>query len=224
MTVMVNIKCLNKEVVVGGKKVSILRDINCSFNKGEFVAIMGASGSGKSTFLSLLAGLDRPTSGEIIVNDEDICDMSEKKLAEYRNKNIGIIFQNFNLISSLNAEENILVPMYLNQEKVNTMERVHELLHLTGMTGKGKQTIGQLSGGEQQRISIARALSCYPKILLADEPTGALDSENGNMIMNLFRKLNKELSMTIIMVTHESHIANMADRILIMKDGQMENN
>ena len=219
MDSLIKVKNIGKFYASGDKKISVLEDINFNINNQEFVAIMGASGSGKSTLLSLLAGLDRPSSGEILVEGSNICAFNERKLAEYRNKKVGMVFQNYNLITSLNAIENIKVPLYLNHNKIDIRKRASELLSIVGMENKGNSSIAQLSGGEQQRVAIARALSCNPILLLADEPTGALDSINSTNIINLFRDLNTNLGMTIIMFTHDYEIAKKSDRIIYIKDG-----
>lgn len=219
MDSLIKVKNVSKFYASGDKKISVLEDINFNINNQEFVAIMGASGSGKSTLLSLLAGLDRPSTGEILVEGLNICAFNERKLAEYRNKKVGMVFQNYNLITSLNAIENIKVPLYLNHNKIDIRKRASELLSIVGMENKGNSSIAQLSGGEQQRVAIARALSCNPILLLADEPTGALDSINSTNIINLFRDLNTNLGMTIIMVTHDYEIAKKSDRIIYIKDG-----
>lgn len=219
MDSLIKVKNVSKFYASVDKEISVLEDINFNINNQEFVAIMGASGSGKSTLLSLLAGLDRPSSGEILVEGSNICAFNERKLAEYRNKKVGMVFQNYNLITSLNAIENIKVPLYLNHNKIDIRKRASELLSIVGMENKGNSSIAQLSGGEQQRVAIARALSCNPILLLADEPTGALDSINSTNIINLFRDLNTNLGMTIIMVTHDYEIAKKSDRIIYIKDG-----
>ncbi len=219
MDSLIKVKNIGKFYASGDKKISVLEDINFNINHHEFLAIMGASGSGKSTLLSLLAGLDRPSTGEILVEGLNICAFNERKLAEYRNKKVGMVFQNYNLITSLNAIENIKVPLYLNHNKIDIRKRASELLSIVGMENKGNSSIAQLSGGEQQRVAIARALSCNPILLLADEPTGALDSINSTNIINLFRDLNTNLGMTIIMVTHDYEIAKKSDRIIYIKDG-----
>ncbi|HGP0548489.1 TPA: ABC transporter ATP-binding protein [Streptococcus pyogenes] len=219
MDSLIKVKNVSKFYASVDKEISVLEDINFNINNQEFVAIMGASGSGKSTLLSLLAGLDRPSTGEILVEGLNICAFNERKLAEYRNKKVGMVFQNYNLITSLNAIENIKVPLYLNHNKIDIRKRASELLSIVGMENKGYSSIAQLSGGEQQRVAIARALSCNPILLLADEPTGALDSINSTNIINLFRDLNTNLGMTIIMVTHDYEIAKKSDRIIYIKDG-----
>ena len=219
MDSLIKVKNIGKFYASGDKKISVLEDINFNINHQEFLAIMGASGSGKSTLLSLLAGLDRPSTGEILVEGLNICAFNERKLAEYRNKKVGMVFQNYNLITSLNAIENIKVPLYLNHNKIDIRKRASELPSIVGMENKGNSSIAQLSGGEQQRVAIARALSCNPILLLADEPTGALDSINSTNIINLFRDLNTNLGMTIIMVTHDYEIAKKSDRIIYIKDG-----
>lgn len=200
----------------------ILTDISLSIKKGEFVSIMGPSGSGKSTLLGLLAGIDDVSKGSIVIDETDITTLSEAKLSKFRNENMGIIFQSPNLIETLNAEQNIEVPLiFSNSKDIN--RRTTELLNMVGLGGKGRFYSKQLSGGEAQRIAIARALACRPKIILADEPTGALDSKNGKIVIKLLKDIAKKEEVTVIMVTHDEKLAKECDRLILIKDGKLCN-
>lgn len=201
-------------------KVIALDNVSFSVNKGEFVAIIGASGSGKSTLLHLIGGVDRPTSGKVFINDKDIYGMSDDKLAIFRRRQIGLIYQFYNLIPVLNVEENITLPLELDNRKVDKNE-LKEMLKLLGLERRKNHLPNELSGGQQQRTSIGRALITRPSILLADEPTGNLDSKSSSEIVELLRKSNKELNQTIIMITHNPEIAKCADRIIKIEDGKI---
>lgn len=215
----VEVKNVCKSVGDVNKKFEILKNVNLCVKDGEYVAIMGPSGSGKSTLLSILSCIDKPTSGIVNINYVDVAKLSKNKLTEFRNENIGIVFQSFNLIPTLNAEENIEIPLFFSKKKINMINKVDELINIIGLKDKKKTFPKQLSGGEQQRIAIARALAGEPKILLADEPTGALDSKNSKAVLDIFDELRKKYNMTIIMITHDRQVAERADRILYMKDG-----
>ena len=191
-----------------------------SVQKGEFVAIVGASGSGKSTLLHLIGGVDRPTSGKVYIGDEDIYKLSDDKLAIFRRRQIGLIYQFYNLIPILNVEENITLPLDLDGRKIDKNE-LNEMLELLGLENRRKHLPNELSGGQQQRTSIGRALITRPSIILADEPTGNLDSKSSDEIVSLLKKSNKELNQTIIMITHNLEIAKMADRIIKIEDGKI---
>ena len=205
-------------------EVPILHDINLEVREGEFLAIMGPSGSGKSTLMNLIGFLDRPTEGRIIIKGLDINKLSDKEVARLRGLEIGFVFQTFNLIPRLTALENVELPTYANTRSgVDTNERAKELLKLVGLDDRMHHKPGELSGGQSQRVAIARALVNDPAILLADEPTGNLDSKTGCEILNLFKKLNKD-GRTIIMITHDLEIAGYADRIVLVKDGIIQNN
>ncbi|PJI10101.1 MULTISPECIES: ABC transporter ATP-binding protein [Clostridium] len=217
----VEAKNVCKSVGDVNKKFEILKNVNLCVKNGEYVAIMGPSGSGKSTFLSILSCIDKPTSGIVNINYVDVAKLSKNKLTEFRNENIGIVFQSFNLIPTLNAEENIEVPLFFSKKKINMINKVDELINIVGLKDKKKAFPKQLSGGEQQRIAIARALAGEPKILLADEPTGALDSKNSKTILDIFDEFRKKYNMTIIMITHDRQVAERSDRILYMKDGTL---
>ena len=200
--------------------MNALTDISFSVQKGEFVAIIGASGSGKSTLLHILGGIDRPTSGEVIVDGQSVYEQTEDQLAVFRRRQVGLIYQFYNLIPVLNVEENITLPIKLDGRKINK-KRLAELLEVLGLTKRRKHLPSQLSGGQQQRVSIGRALMNAPAILLADEPTGNLDTQNTQEIMQLLKTSNKVYNQTIILITHDREIALQADRILEIQDGQL---
>ena len=201
-------------------KVVALDNVSFSVNKGEFVAIVGASGSGKSTLLHLIGGVDRPTSGKVYINDKDIFSMNDDKLAIFRRRQIGLIYQFYNLIPILDVEENIALPLELDGRNINRIE-LNEMLELLGLERRRHHLPSQLSGGQQQRTSIGRALITKPSIILADEPTGNLDSKASEEIVELLRKSNKELNQTIIMITHNLELAEIADRIIKIEDGKI---
>jgi putative ABC transport system ATP-binding protein len=209
------IKLENVEKYYGGHKV--LKGINLIVQKGEFISIMGSSGSGKSTLLNLIGGMDRPEQGAVIVNGENITVFTDEKLTLYRRKKIGFIFQFFNLLPNITVFENISMPLLLNGSE--DREKVFQYIKRINLDGKEDKYPYQLSGGEQQRVAIARALIHEPEIILADEPTGSLDSENGRKIMDLIQELTEEMNKTVILVTHESYIAEYADRTVRIKDG-----
>ena len=201
-------------------KVVALDHVSFSVEKGEFVAIVGASGSGKSTLLHLLGGVDRPTSGKVYVDGKDIYNFNDDKLAIFRRRQIGLIYQFYNLIPILNVEENITLPLSLDNRKVNK-ETLNDMLKLLGLQNRRTHLPNELSGGQQQRTSIGRALITNPTLILADEPTGNLDSKSSDEIVALLKKSNKELNQTIIMITHNMEIAKMADRIIKIEDGKI---
>jgi putative ABC transport system ATP-binding protein len=195
----------------------VLKGINLEVHGGEFVSIMGSSGSGKSTLLNLIGGMDRPERGSIVVNGEDISAYGDEELTLYRRKKIGFIFQFFNLLPSITVYENISMPLLLNGAEND--RKVEAFINRMGLPGKENHYPYQLSGGEQQRVAIARALVHEPEIILADEPTGSLDSETGKIIMDLIRQLAEETKKTLILVTHESYIADYANRTVRIRDG-----
>ena len=201
-------------------KVVALDNVSFSVKKGEFVAIDGASGSGKSTLLHLIGGVDRPTSGKVYINDKDIFSMNDDKLAIFRRRQIGLIYQFYNLIPILDVEENISLPLELDGRSINRID-LNEMLILLGLERRRHHLPSQLSGGQQQRTSIGRALITKPSIILADEPTGNLDSKASEEIVELLRKSNKELNQTIIMITHNLELAEIADRIIKIEDGKI---
>lgn len=197
-----------------------LKDVSLSISKGEFICITGKSGCGKSTLLHLLSGLDSPTSGEVIINNQNIYKLCEKDLTIFRRKNIGIIYQFYNLIPNLNVKENILLPLLLDKRNINE-KRLNELIKTLGLNSKTNSMPNDLSGGLQQRVAIGRALINKPKILFADEPTGNLDSKNSKKVMNLLNYYNKKYRQTIIMVTHDESLAKRCKRNIVMKDGKI---
>ena len=201
-------------------KVIALDNVSFSVQKGEFVAIVGASGSGKSTLLHLLGGVDRPTSGKVYIDGKDIYDFNDDKLAIFRRRQVGLIYQFYNLIPILNVEENITLPLSLDNREVD-QKALDEMLKLLGLQNRRTHLPNELSGGQQQRTSIGRALITNPTIILADEPTGNLDSKSSDEIVALLKKSNKELKQTIIMITHNMEIAKCADRILKIEDGRI---
>lgn len=206
----------------GNTKVTALDNVSFSVEKGEFVAIVGASGSGKSTLLHILGGVDRPTSGKVIVDKEDVYKLNEANLAIFRRRQVGLIYQFYNLIPILNIEENITLPILLDGRKVDC-DYLNELINILGLEKRLNHLPNELSGGEQQRVSIGRALMNRPAILLADEPTGNLDSKSSKEIVELLKLSNKKYNQTIIMITHDNSLALNADRIITIKDGRIIN-
>ena len=204
----------------GETAVNALTDISFSVQKGEFVAIIGASGSGKSTLLHILGGIDRPTSGEVFVDGQSVYERTEDQLAVFSRRQVGLIYQFYNLIPVLNVEENITLPVKLDGRKINK-KRLAGLLQALGLTKRRKHLPSQLSGGQQQRVSIGRALMNAPAILLADEPTGNLDTQNTQEIMQLLKASNKTYKQTIILITHDRESALQTDRILEIQDGEL---
>ena len=204
----------------GTTKVVALDNVSFSVEKGEFVAIVGASGSGKSTLLHLIGGVDRPTSGKVFIDGKDIYEFDDDKLAIFRRRQVGLVYQFYNLIPILNVEENITLPLDLDNRKVNE-NHLKDLLELLGLENRKTHLPNQLSGGQQQRTSIGRALITNPTIILADEPTGNLDSKSSDEIVALLKKSNKEYKQTIIMITHNMEIAKCADRIIKIEDGKI---
>ncbi|WP_346914971.1 ABC transporter ATP-binding protein [Clostridium sp.] len=211
---------LTKNYGIKETLVRALKPTSIEVEKGEFVAIVGPSGSGKSTLLHLLAGLDKPSAGQVFINDKNIYSMSEKELSRYRRRNIGFIFQAFNLIPILSAEENIKLPVLMDNEKVDEAY-IDELMEVLDIKERRKHLPGELSGGQQQRVSIARALANKPSIILADEPTGNLDSKNSKEVLELLKGTIKKYDQTLVMITHDSNIAKMADRIITISDGMI---
>lgn len=207
---------------MGENKVHALRGLNLEVKKGEFLAIVGPSGSGKSTALNMIGVLDLPTKGDIYLDGYNIKNFSESKLAQLRGKKIGFIFQKFNLINTLTAKENIILPMIFqgySEEKRN--RKAEELLKLVELDNRSNHKPGELSGGQQQRVAIARALAINPEIILADEPTGNLDSKSGSSVMDFLKKLHEEQGKTIIMVTHDNKLTHYAQRVETLKDGEI---
>lgn len=211
---------LTKKYGKGESEVIAVDNVSFSVEKGEFLAIVGSSGSGKSTLLHLLGGVDRPTSGKVYVDGKDIYSLSDDNLAIFRRRQVGIIYQFYNLIPILNVEENITLPCDLDGNKVDE-KRLSELLKSLGLENRRKHLPNELSGGQQQRVSIGRALINNPAIILADEPTGNLDSKASEEIVELLKLTNKKYKQTIIMITHNLEIANEADRVLTIEDGKI---
>ncbi|RDY23228.1 ABC transporter ATP-binding protein [Romboutsia maritimum] len=206
----------------GEGKVDALKNINLSIKKGEFIAIVGKSGSGKSTLLHMMGGIDKVTSGKVSINGKDLCDMSETELAILRRRNIGFIFQSFNLIPVLTVEENIEMPVLLDKSKMDEFYK-KELIKLLQLEDRKNHLPSQLSGGQQQRVSIGRALANKPSIIFADEPTGNLDSKTSKDIMEILKFSAKKYNQTLILITHDLNIAKMADRVITIKDGMIFN-
>ena len=204
----------------GGVEVNALSNVNFELEKGDLVAIIGDSGSGKSTLLHLLAGVDKPTSGNIFIQDKNITKFNKDEMTVFRRRNIGVVYQFFNLIPNINVRKNILLPLLLDNKKVDE-EYLKEILSILGIEGKLDRYPKQLSGGEQQRVAIARSLITRPAIILADEPTGNLDRKNSEEITGLFRLVNKRLNSTIMIITHDEKVANSCDKVYRMVDGRL---
>jgi len=212
---------LTRSLPLGGSQVHILNGVTFAISHGEWVALTGPSGSGKSTLLGIIAGLDTPSGGRITIDGIDVTGMGEGSLAGIRNKKIGMVFQSFNLIPSLTAQENVEVPLYVGARGRNASQEAERMLELVGLKERRGHRPNQLSGGEQQRVAIARALVTQPAILVADEPTGNLDSATGTQVLDLFEKLHKELGLTLIIATHDPDVAGRANRVLHIVDGKM---
>lgn len=217
---MIELNNVTKTVRSGTEDLTILDDVSFDIPSGQFVAVTGASGSGKSTLLGLIAGLDAPTSGKIVVDGDDVTAASEDGLARIRSEKIGFVFQSFHLIPSLTAFENILIPMELLGVD-NVRDRASRLLDAVDLANRGHHYPSELSGGEQQRVAIARAFANRPKILLADEPTGNLDSKNGGHIFDLMKQLHVENNVTLVLVTHDAALAEQAQRRIVLADGKV---
>ena len=217
---LMRIEKLTKVYGSGENEVRALDGVSFSVERGEFLAIIGPSGSGKSTLLHILGGVDRPTSGKVWLDGQDVYAKNEEELAVFRRRQVGLIYQFYNLIPVLDVAENITLPVLLDGRKVNE-ERLSELLETLGLTGRRGHLPNQLSGGQQQRVSIGRALMNAPAVVLADEPTGNLDSKNSQEIVELLRTSNRKYGQTLIMITHDENIALQADRILAIEDGRI---
>lgn len=211
---------LTKVYGKGENEVRALNGVSFSVEKGDFVAIIGPSGSGKSTLLHTLGGVDRPTGGKVLVNGQDVYSRSDEQIAVFRRREVGLIYQFYNLIPVLNVEENMSLPVLLDGRNVNR-DRLRELIRELGLVGREKHLPNQLSGGQQQRVSIGRALMNSPSIVLADEPTGNLDSKNSHEIVELLKRMNREYNQTLIMITHDESIALQARRIIAIEDGKI---
>lgn len=217
---LLRVEHLCKTYGTGENQVKALDDVSFSVNRGEFVAIIGPSGSGKSTLLHLLGGVDKPTSGKVYVDGCDVYAQNEEKLAIFRRRQVGLIYQFYNLIPVLDVVENMTLPVLLDGQKVNS-KRLNELLDTLGLRGRERHLPNQLSGGQQQRVSIGRALMNAPAVVLADEPTGNLDSKNSQEIVELLRLSNRTYHQTLIVITHDESLALQADRIIAIEDGKI---
>ena len=223
MSSIIRLENIVKKFYIGQpNELEILHGISLEVEDGEFVSIVGPSGSGKSTLMNMIGVLDRPTSGEYILDGIDVGKANDKKLSEIRNQKIGFVFQTYNLISKTNALKNVELPMlYAGVERKKRVTRARELLELVEMQDREKHLPEELSGGQKQRVAIARAMANDPAIILADEPTGALDSKTGRLVMDLFHKLNKEKKKTIVLITHSNELASETDRIISIRDGNI---
>ena len=224
MSTVISVKNLVKTYVVGEVQVKALRGINLDVERGEFIAVSGTSGSGKSTFMHIIGCLDRPTSGQYFLDGADVSQMSKDALAAVRNKKIGFVFQGFNLLSRTSALDNVELPLLYGGNQMNTADRHKRAVDVLTMVGLGNRTDhhpNQLSGGQQQRVAIARALINHPSILLADEPTGNLDTRTSVEVMGIFQKLNQEQHITVVLITHEMDIAEYGTRTVTFRDGQV---
>jgi len=221
--IMIDIRNLVKKVFIGSpNELQILKNISMTIHKGEFVSIVGASGSGKTTLMNVIGALDRPTSGEYLLEGEAMQKKSDNELSDIRNKKIGFVFQTFNLIPRNSALKNVELPMlYAGINRHQRMQRAKELLELVGMSERMHHLPNELSGGEKQRVAISRALSNDPAIILADEPTGALDSVTGRVVMDLFHKVHETKGTTVVLITHNYELAEETERILTIKDGRI---
>lgn len=216
----VRVENLSKVYGNGDNKVKALDNVSLTVEKGEFLSIVGASGSGKSTLLHLLGGVDKPTSGKVNINGTDIFELNNDKLAIFRRRQVGIVYQFYNLIPILNVEENISLPLELDGRKVDKAE-MDKMLSILGLSERRNNLPNELSGGQQQRTSIGRALITRPSVILADEPTGNLDTKSSNEVMEILKRLNREYNQTIIMITHNMELAKATDRIIRIEDGKI---
>jgi putative ABC transport system ATP-binding protein len=219
--IVMDVRDITKSLPLGRERIDILKGISFQIYSGEFISIVGPSGSGKSTLLGIIAGLDNPSSGQVLIDGVDITTMSEGKLAEVRNNKIGMVFQAFNLIPTLTAQENVEVPLYVGKHKGSPSARAKELLDLVGLSHRLKHRPNQLSGGEQQRVAIARALATDPALVLADEPTGNLDAKNSENVLKLIAYLRAQTGKTFIIATHNPIVASHADRSISLLDGKI---
>lgn len=223
MNTVINMKDIIKSFYVGtANELQVLNEINLTVNKGQFVSIVGQSGSGKSTLMNLIGALDRPTSGEYWLDNMDISTLSDNDLSDIRNQKIGFVFQTFNLIPRSSALRNVELPMlYKGESPSKRTKRAKELLDMVGMSDRMNHLPNELSGGQKQRVAIARAMANDPSIILADEPTGALDSKTGRLVMDIFHKLNREEGKTILLITHNNELAEETERVLVIRDGRI---
>lgn len=214
------VKNLTKVYGSGGAQIRALDDVSLTISEGEFVAIVGSSGSGKSTLLHLMGGVDRPTSGQVLLNGADVYDRSDEQLAILRRREVGLVYQFYNLVPILNVVENMTLPVALDGRTINK-ERLEHMLERLNLKGRESHLPSQLSGGQQQRVAIGRALMNAPAVVLADEPTGNLDTKNSMEIMDLLRASNKEFGQTLVIITHDEDIALSADRVIAIEDGRI---
>src|SRR5256885_9001524 len=219
--IVMDVRDITKSLPLGRERIDILKGISFSITSGEFVSIVGPSGSGKSTLLGIIAGLDNPTTGQVLIDGVDITRMSEGKLAAVRNNKIGMVFQAFNLIPTLTAQENVEVPLYVGKHKGSPSARAQELLALVGLSHRLDHRPNQLSGGEQQRVAIARSLATDPAFVIADEPTGNLDARNGENVLKLVAELREQTGKTFIIASHDPVVASHADRTMRIVDGRI---
>jgi putative ABC transport system ATP-binding protein len=222
MQAIIEAKSLNKTFKLGSLDVEVLKDINLTISSGEFVSIMGPSGSGKSTLLYLIGGLDKPTAGSVKIKGSELSEMKDKDQSIMRRRDIGFVFQFYNLIPNLNVEENVMLPVLLDGKKLKDYRsKLDEILEIVGLLDRRSHTPRELSGGQQQRVAIARALINEPDIILADEPIGNLDTKTGTEVMQLLQKINKEKGKTIVQVTHSTEAADYGNRIINVRDGKV---
>jgi putative ABC transport system ATP-binding protein len=217
----IDVQAITKSLPLGRERIEILKGISFQIMSGEFVSLVGPSGSGKSTLLGIIAGLDNPTTGQVLIDGVDITRMSEGKLATVRNRKIGMVFQAFNLIPTLTAQENVEIPLYVGKHQGSPSARARTLLTLVGLGHRLDHRPGQLSGGEQQRVAIARALATDPALVIADEPTGNLDAKNGENVLKLIAELRQQTGKTFIIATHDPVVASHADRAIRIVDGKI---
>ncbi len=218
----IEVKSLYKHFQMGKVTVEVLKDINIEIKKGEFVSIMGPSGSGKSTLLYLIGGLDQPTKGEVFIGDTNIATLKDKKMSIMRRRDIGFVFQFFNLVPNLNVVDNVMLPLMLDGKRLSKYTKeLDEILEIVGLADRKKHTPRELSGGQQQRVAIARALINNPQIILADEPTGNLDSKTSDDILELFQVINRERGKTVVQVTHAPSASTYGNRVIMLRDGEV---
>lgn len=222
MSIIVRAENIGKIFGDGENQNQVLKDVNLTVEKGEFISIMGPSGCGKSTLLYILGGLDKPTSGKVFIDEKDIYQIKDSELSKIRRSDIGFVFQFYNLVQNLSVEDNIMLPVVMSGKKAAAYEdKLTEILDLVGLKEKRKSMPNKLSGGQQQRVSIARAIITSPKIVFADEPIGNLDSKSGQIVMELFEKINREMNITILQVTHSESSAMYGKRIVSFSDGRI---
>lgn len=223
MEPIIEVKNVTKIYKVGTEKITALEDVSFNINKGDFCCLLGSSGSGKSTLLNLMAGIEKITKGEILIKGKDVCKMGEHQLAKFRQKYLGFVFQSYNLLPSLNATENVALPMVFKEVKAKVRNaKAKEMLVAVGLKERMKHKPNQMSGGQQQRVGIARAFVTDPEIVFADEPTGNLDSKTANEIMEIIKKMAIERKQTIVMVTHDVNMAKYANKVVHIHDGHIE--